>query len=184
MAGYRTTPVHASKAPRPRSPQTGAVRFLTTVLETSSSLPTCAIGPPTLREAVLLKAARLDEPVVIGVKKKQLAAPNRDDTIPAACSLDGLFGRVQARRDRSGSLSGRGVQIMLARAVLCALSLACAVTAANALTQEDLLAKLEAAGYSQVRENGSGKIKTFKAVKNGKEVSVIVDSFGRIKKLQ
>ncbi len=72
---------------------------------------------------------------------------------------------------------------MLARAVLCALSLACAVTAANALTQEELLAKLEAAGYSQVRENGSG-IKTFKAVKNGKEVSVIVDSFGRIKKLQ
>jgi hypothetical protein len=52
------------------------------------------------------------------------------------------------------------------------------------LTKEELLAKLEAAGYSQVRENESGKIKTFKAVKNGKEVSVIVDSFGQIKKLQ
>jgi hypothetical protein len=73
---------------------------------------------------------------------------------------------------------------MLARAVLCSLILACAVTPANALTQEELLAKLEAAGYSQVRENGSGKIRTFKAVKNGKEVSVIVDSFGQIKKLQ
>jgi hypothetical protein len=34
-------------------------------------------------------------------------------------------------------------------------------------------------GYSQVRENGSGKIKTFRAVKNGKEMSV--DSRGRIK---
>ena len=73
---------------------------------------------------------------------------------------------------------------MLARAILCPLILACAVTPANALTQEELLAKLEAAGYSQVRENESGKIKTFKAVKNGKEVSVIVDSFGQIKKLQ
>jgi predicted signal transduction protein with EAL and GGDEF domain len=72
---------------------------------------------------------------------------------------------------------------MLARAVLCSLILACAVTPANALTQEELLAKLEAAGYS-IRENGSGKIKTFKAVKNGKDVSVIVDSFGQIKKLQ
>ena len=56
-------------------------------------------------------------------------------------------------------------------------------TPAKALTHDELLAKLEAAGYSQVRENGSGKIKTFKAVKNGKDVSVIVDSFGR-KKLQ
>ena len=72
---------------------------------------------------------------------------------------------------------------MLARAILCTLILACAVTPANALTQEELLAKLEAAGYS-IRENGSGKIKTFKAVKNGKDVSVIVDSFGQIKKLQ
>ena len=51
-------------------------------------------------------------------------------------------------------------------------------TPAKALTHDELLAKLEAAGYSQVRENGSGKIKTFKAVKNGKDVSVIVDSFG------
>jgi hypothetical protein len=62
--------------------------------------------------------------------------------------------------------------------------LACAFTPANALTQEERLARLEAAGYSQIRENGSGKIKTFKAVKNGKEVSVIVDSRGQIRELQ
>ena len=73
---------------------------------------------------------------------------------------------------------------MLARAVLCFLVLACVFSRANALTQEELVAKLESAGYSQVRENGSGKIKTFKAVKNGKDVSVILDSFGQIKKLQ
>jgi hypothetical protein len=133
------------------------------------------------------QAVRLDEPmrVVIGVKAKQLAAFNRDDTIPtAACSSMACSVGRQGRRDGSGSLSCRGVQIMLARAVLCSLILACAVTDANALTQEELLAKLEAAGYSQVRENGSGKIKTFKAVKNGKDVLVIVDSFGQIKKLQ
>jgi hypothetical protein len=73
---------------------------------------------------------------------------------------------------------------MLARAVLCSLFLACALTPANALTEEELRAKLEAAGYSQIRENGSGKIKTFKAVKNRKEVSVIVDSRGQIMELQ
>jgi hypothetical protein len=94
--------------------------------------------------------------------------------------------------DLSNSTSGSdqaapqamGVQIMLARAVLCLLVLACVFSPANALTQEELVTKLEAAGYSQVRENGSGKIKTFRAVKNGKEVSVIVDSRGQIKELQ
>jgi hypothetical protein len=74
--------------------------------------------------------------------------------------------------------------VMLLRAVLCSLVLGCASTPANALTQGELLTKLEAAGYSQIRENGSGKIKTFKAVKNGKEVTVIVDSRGQIKELQ
>jgi hypothetical protein len=73
---------------------------------------------------------------------------------------------------------------MLARVVLCSFFLACAFTPANALNQEELLTRLEAAGYSQIRENGSGKIKTFKAVKNGKEVSVIEDSRGQIKELQ
>jgi hypothetical protein len=52
---------------------------------------------------------------------------------------------------------------MLARVVLCSLFLACAFTPANALTQEELLARLEAAGYSQIRENGSGKINSMPA---------------------
>jgi hypothetical protein len=73
---------------------------------------------------------------------------------------------------------------MLARAVLCSLILTCVFSPANALTQEELIAKLESAGYSQIRENGAGKIRTFGAVKNGKEVSVIVDSRGQIKELQ
>jgi hypothetical protein len=99
----------------------------------------------------------------------------------------GVLGPVEIprlTRNEHGSLSNTGVRIMLTRVVLCSLFLACAFTPANALTQEEFLARLEAAGYSQIRENGSGKIKTFKAVKNGKEVSVIVDSRGQIKELQ
>ena len=46
---------------------------------------------------------------------------------------------------------------MLARVVLLFVSGLC-LHACNALTQEELLARLEAAGYSQIRENGSGKI--------------------------
>jgi hypothetical protein len=53
--------------------------------------------------------------------------------------------------------------------------------AAEARKADDQLACEE---FWQVRENRSGKTKTFKAVKNGKEVSVIVDSFSQIKKLQ
>jgi hypothetical protein len=56
-----------------------------------------------------------------------------------------------------------------------------AFSAAHGLTQEELAVKLERAGYSQIREIKSGKITTFKAVKNGKPVSLIVDSSGHIK---
>ncbi len=73
---------------------------------------------------------------------------------------------------------------MLLRAALCSLILGCAVTPVHALTQEELLTRLAAAGYSQIRENGAGKIKTFKAVKDGKEVRVVVDSLGHVKELQ
>jgi len=73
---------------------------------------------------------------------------------------------------------------MLSRAMLCSLVMGGAFTPAHALTQEELLTRLEAAGYSQIRENGAGKIRTFKAVKDGKEVRVVVDSLGRVKELQ
>jgi hypothetical protein len=73
---------------------------------------------------------------------------------------------------------------MLARAVAYSLLLACALSPANALTEQERIAKLESAGYSHIRENGSGKITTYRAVKQGKEVSVIMDSFGQIRELQ
>jgi hypothetical protein len=60
--------------------------------------------------------------------------------------------------------------------------LACSTS--HALTQEEIRAKIEAAGYSHVREMPSGKIKTFKAVRDGKERSIVVDTSGHIKELE
>jgi hypothetical protein len=69
-------------------------------------------------------------------------------------------------------------------AILCLLGMAAVASSAHALTQDEILAKLESAGYSQIRQIPTGKIKSFRAVKNGKEVSIIVDSTGHIKELQ
>jgi hypothetical protein len=52
---------------------------------------------------------------------------------------------------------------------------------AHALTQQELIAKLESAGYSQIREiKSTAEGIAVKAMKNGKEVSVVVDSSGQI----
>jgi hypothetical protein len=52
----------------------------------------------------------------------------------------------------------------------------------RALTQQELVAKLEAAGYSQIGESKSTAEGTVvKAVKDGNEVTLIVDSSGQIK---
>jgi len=69
-------------------------------------------------------------------------------------------------------------------AIFCSLEIAMASTSARALTQDEIVAKLEQAGYSQIRHVPAGKIKSFKAVKDGKEVSIIADSGGHIKELQ
>jgi hypothetical protein len=59
-----------------------------------------------------------------------------------------------------------------------------AATTAYALTSDEIKAKLEAAGYTQIREIQAGKINTFRAIKDGQERSLIVDSNGHIKELQ
>jgi hypothetical protein len=52
---------------------------------------------------------------------------------------------------------------------------------AHALTQQELIAKLESAGYSQIREiKSTAEGIAVKAMKNGKEVSIVVDSSGQI----
>jgi hypothetical protein len=53
---------------------------------------------------------------------------------------------------------------------------------AHALTQEEIVAKLEAAGYSQVRDvKSTAEGISVKATKDGKDVSLVVDSSGQVK---
>lgn len=53
---------------------------------------------------------------------------------------------------------------------------------AHALTQEELVAKVRAAGYSQVGDiKSTPEGMTVKATKNGKEVRLVIDSRGQIK---
>ena len=52
--------------------------------------------------------------------------------------------------------------------------------AALYLTSEEIIAKLRAAGYSQIQELPAGKIKTYKALKEGTARSLLVDSTGHI----
>jgi hypothetical protein len=68
--------------------------------------------------------------------------------------------------------------------ILNSLGVVATFSSVRALTLDEIVAKLETSGYSQIREIPSGKIKTFKAVKNGKETSVMVDATGHIKELQ
>jgi hypothetical protein len=52
---------------------------------------------------------------------------------------------------------------------------------AHALTQQELIAKLEAAGYSQIRDiKSTAEGISVKAMKNGKEVSLVVDTSGQV----
>ncbi len=62
------------------------------------------------------------------------------------------------------------------------LALAGGLSSAHALTQEELVARIQAAGYSQVSDiKSTAEGTTAKAVKNGKEVRLVVDSSGQIK---
>ncbi|WP_029582257.1 PepSY domain-containing protein [Bradyrhizobium sp. URHD0069] len=69
----------------------------------------------------------------------------------------------------------------LSQAVLCSLVMVGVFSPAHALTQQELVAKLEAAGYSQIREiKSTAEGTAVRAMKNGKEVSLVVDSSGQI----
>jgi len=66
------------------------------------------------------------------------------------------------------------------RAIL--LAIAAGLSPAHALTREELVAKIQAAGYSQVSEvKSTAEGTTAKAVKNGKPVRLVIDSGGQIK---
>lgn len=62
------------------------------------------------------------------------------------------------------------------------LAITAIISPAYALTQEELVAKLQAAGYSQISDiKSTAEGTTAKAMKSGKEVRVVVDSGGQIK---
>jgi len=62
------------------------------------------------------------------------------------------------------------------------LAVAAGLSPAHALTQEELVAKLQAAGYSEVSQiKSTAEGTTAKAVKNGKTVRLVIDSSGQIK---
>ena len=68
------------------------------------------------------------------------------------------------------------------QAVLCCLMMADAFSPAHALTQEELVAKLQSAGYSQIRDiRSTAEGISVKATKDGKDVSLVVDSSGQVK---
>ncbi|RXH15298.1 PepSY domain-containing protein [Bradyrhizobium guangzhouense] len=61
-------------------------------------------------------------------------------------------------------------------------ALAASFSPAHALTQEELVAKIQAAGYSQVKDvKSTAEGTTAKALKDGKPVTLVVDSSGQIK---
>jgi hypothetical protein len=56
------------------------------------------------------------------------------------------------------------------------------ISSAHALTQQELIAKLEAAGYTQVTDiKSTAEGTAAKAIKDGKAVRLVVDSSGQIK---
>ena len=68
------------------------------------------------------------------------------------------------------------------RMVFC-LAIAGVLTPAQAMTQQELVTMLEAAGYSQIGDmKSTPEGIVVKATKDGKEVHLVVDSSGQIKK--
>ncbi|UPJ40444.1 hypothetical protein IVB40_24465 [Bradyrhizobium sp. 40] len=62
------------------------------------------------------------------------------------------------------------------------LAIAGGLSSAHALTQEELVARIQAAGYTQVSDiKSTAEGITAKAVKNGKAVTLVVDSSGKVK---
>jgi hypothetical protein len=65
------------------------------------------------------------------------------------------------------------------------LAIAAGLSPAHALTQDELVAKIQAAGYSQVSDvKSTAEGTTAKAMKDGKPVRLVVDSSGQIKEQQ
>ncbi|QOZ31105.1 PepSY domain-containing protein [Bradyrhizobium sp. CCBAU 53421] len=66
--------------------------------------------------------------------------------------------------------------------LILALAVAGTAVPARALTQDELVAKLQAAGYANVSDvKSTAEGTTAKAMKNGKPVKLVIDSSGQVK---
>lgn len=66
--------------------------------------------------------------------------------------------------------------------LLLALAIGGATTPASALTRDELVAKLQAAGYTQISDiKSTAEGTTARAMKSGKQVRLVIDSSGQIK---
>ncbi|WOH81148.1 hypothetical protein RX327_36385 [Bradyrhizobium sp. BEA-2-5] len=66
--------------------------------------------------------------------------------------------------------------------LILALTIAGAVMPAHALTLDELVAKLRAAGYAEISEvKSTAEGTTAKAIKNGKPVRLVIDGSGQVK---
>ncbi|MGY4472829.1 hypothetical protein [Bradyrhizobium sp. USDA 3364] len=66
--------------------------------------------------------------------------------------------------------------------LILALTLAGGAMPAHALSQDELVAKLQAAGYANVSDiKSTAEGTTAKATKNGKPVRLVIDSSGQVK---
>jgi hypothetical protein len=73
----------------------------------------------------------------------------------------------------------------LFQSVLFSIAMVGIFSPAYALTEQELTAKLESAGYSQIRDvKSTAEGTVVKAMKNGKEVSLVVDSSGQYRERQ
>ena len=69
----------------------------------------------------------------------------------------------------------------IAKTIFAALVMVGVFSPAHALTQQELVAKLESAGYSQIRDiKSTAEGTAVKAMKNGKDISLVLDSSGQI----
>ncbi|MGN1285163.1 MAG: hypothetical protein ACI4XG_01015 [Bradyrhizobium sp.] len=66
--------------------------------------------------------------------------------------------------------------------LIVAFAIAGAAMPARALTQDELVAKLQAAGYASISDvKSTAEGITAKAMKNGKPVRLVIDSSGQVK---
>jgi methionine salvage enolase-phosphatase E1 len=87
---------------------------------------------------------------------------------------DITWGRSTTRRTN--------MRIRTISAAALSLAIAAGLSPAHALSQEELVGKIQAAGYSQVGDVKSTAEGTIvKAMKHGKEVRLVIDSSGQIK---